>query len=71
MEEIDVDGKIQHSIYNLLFTTTVTGNMIKVFGCSEEFALMEVSRYPADGNCSQKIKYPEVNIEATVAIAWA
>ena len=62
MEEIDVDGKIQHSIYNLLFTTTVTGNMIKVFGCSEEFVLMEVSRYPADGNCFQKTKYPEVSI---------
>ena len=23
--------------YNLLFTTTATGNTIKVFGCSEEF----------------------------------
>ena len=29
--------KIHHSIYNLLFTTTATGNMKKVFGCSKEF----------------------------------
>ena len=32
MAEIDLGGKIDYSIYNFLFTTTVTRNMIKVFG---------------------------------------
>ena len=38
MAEIDPEGKIEHFIYYLLFTTTAaTGNVIKVFECSEEF----------------------------------
>ena len=36
MAEIDLESKIYHS-YNLLFTTTMTRNMIKVFEFSEEF----------------------------------
>ena len=38
MAEIALEGKIYHSfITHLLFTTTITRNMIKVFGFSEEF----------------------------------
>ena len=29
------------TVYNLLFTKAVTGNMIKVFGCSGEFMLKQ------------------------------
>ena len=35
--EVDAEGKLYPSLYNLLCTTTVTRNMIKVFGCSEIF----------------------------------
>ena len=37
VSEVDVEVKLYPFLYNLLFTTTVTRNMIKVFGCSEKF----------------------------------
>ena len=37
MAEIEVENKIHHSIYNLLFLTIITGNVIQVFACYEEF----------------------------------
>ena len=30
MAKINLEGKVDHSIHNLLFTTTVTQNMMKV-----------------------------------------